>query len=142
MAKVKKRGNSWQIDYTDPNGKRIRKAFRKKKEADAELAKRVSLIAEGRYLDVKKDLKITLGELVEKYLRISKNILGKRRCFQKSDMSILKLIETISGASRLNLDAYAKMPRSIVKCHACIICSARRLNGKWLSRVLLKGASR
>jgi integrase len=68
MAKVKKRGNSWQIDYTDPNGKRIRKAFRKKKEADAELAKRVSLIAEGRYLDVKKDLKITLGELVEKYL--------------------------------------------------------------------------
>jgi hypothetical protein len=29
MAKVKKRGNSWQIDYTDPNGKRIRKAFRK-----------------------------------------------------------------------------------------------------------------
>ena len=68
MAKVKKRGNSWQIDYTDPNGKRIRKAFKKKKEAEAELAKRVSLIAEGRYLDVKKDLKITLGELVEKYL--------------------------------------------------------------------------
>jgi integrase len=68
MAKVKKRGNSWQIDYTDPNGKRIRKAFKKKKDAEAELAKRVSLIAEGRYLDVKKDLKITLGELVEKYL--------------------------------------------------------------------------
>jgi integrase len=68
MAKVKKRGNSWQIDYNDPNGKRIRKAFKKKKDAEAELAKRVSLIAEGRYLDVKKDLKITLGELVEKYL--------------------------------------------------------------------------
>jgi Uri superfamily endonuclease len=48
MAKVKKRGNSWQIDYTDPKGKRIRKAFKKKKEAEAELAKRVSLIAEGR----------------------------------------------------------------------------------------------
>jgi integrase len=68
MAKVKKRGNTWQIDYNDPNGKRIRKAFKKKKEAEAELAKRVSLIAEGRYLDVKKDLKITLGELVKKYL--------------------------------------------------------------------------
>jgi hypothetical protein len=49
MAKVKKRGNSWQIDYNDPEGKRIRKAFKKKKEAEAELAKRVSLIAEGRY---------------------------------------------------------------------------------------------
>jgi len=68
MAKVKKRGNSWQIDYTDPNGKRIRKAFSKRKDAEAELAKRVSLIAEGRYLDVKKDLKVTLDELVKKYL--------------------------------------------------------------------------
>jgi len=68
MAKVTKRGKSWQIDYTDPNGKRIRIAFKKKKEADAELAKRVSLIAEGHYLDYKKDLRVTLDELVEKYL--------------------------------------------------------------------------
>jgi len=37
MAKIKKRGDSWQIDYTDPTGKRIRKAFKKRKEAEAEL---------------------------------------------------------------------------------------------------------
>jgi len=45
----------------------VRKSFRKRKDAEAELGKRVSLIAEGRYLDVKKDYKTTLKELLEKY---------------------------------------------------------------------------
>lgn len=67
MSKVRKRGNSYQIDYFNPQGKRVRKSFAKKKEAEAELGKRVSLIAEGRYLDVKKDCKTTFGELLEKY---------------------------------------------------------------------------
>jgi integrase len=67
MAKVKKRGNSYQIDYLDPNGKRVRLSFHKKKDAVAELGKRVSLIAEKRYLDVKKDYKSTFKELMGKY---------------------------------------------------------------------------
>ena len=67
MAKIRKRGNSYQIDYFDPNGKRVRKSFKKRKDAEAELGKRVSLIAEGRYLDVKKDYTTTLKELLEKY---------------------------------------------------------------------------
>jgi len=67
VAIIRKRGNAYQIDCYDPNGKRIRKTFKKKKEAEAELGKRVSLIAEGRYLDVKKDYKTTLKELLEKY---------------------------------------------------------------------------
>ena len=71
MAMVRKRegkkGVSWQIDYFDPNGKRVRQSFKKKKDAVDELAKRVSLIAEKRYLDVKKDYKTTLGELLDKY---------------------------------------------------------------------------
>jgi len=37
------------------------------KEAVAEHGKRVSLIAEGRYLDVKKDYKTTMVELLKKY---------------------------------------------------------------------------
>jgi integrase len=45
----------------------VRKSFKKKKDAVAELGKRVSLIAENRYLDVKKDYKTTLKELTEKY---------------------------------------------------------------------------
>jgi len=67
MAKIRKRGNSYQIDYFDPDGKRVRKSFQKRKDAEAELGKRVSLIAEGRYLDVKKDYTTTLKELLDKY---------------------------------------------------------------------------
>lgn len=71
MAKVRKRegknGVSYQIDYFDPTGKRVRQSFKKKKDAEAELGKRVSLKAEGRYLDVKKDYTTTLGELLDKY---------------------------------------------------------------------------
>jgi Uri superfamily endonuclease len=33
---------SWQIDYLDPNKKRIRVTFKTRKEANDELAKRVS----------------------------------------------------------------------------------------------------
>lgn len=67
MAKIRKRGNSYQIDYFDPDGKRVRKSFGRRKDAEAELGKRVSLIAEHRYLDVKKDYTTTLGELLDKY---------------------------------------------------------------------------
>jgi len=46
MATIRKRGNSYQIDYFDPTGKRVRESFKRKKDAEAELGKRVSLIAE------------------------------------------------------------------------------------------------
>ncbi len=59
MLKVRKMGSSWQIDYIDPNGKRVRVSFKKRKDAEAELGKHVSLIAEGRYLDIKKESKYT-----------------------------------------------------------------------------------
>ena len=36
MAKVRKRGKTWQIDYIDPKGKRIRQSFKKKKDANIE----------------------------------------------------------------------------------------------------------
>jgi len=32
MAKVRKRGSRWQLDYFDPHGKRIRLSFAKKKK--------------------------------------------------------------------------------------------------------------
>jgi integrase len=64
---IRKRGKGWQIDYFDPNKKRIRVTFKTKKEATAELGKRQSLMVEKRYLDVKKDYTTTLGQLIEKY---------------------------------------------------------------------------
>jgi site-specific recombinase XerD len=62
-----KRGVTWQIDYTDPTGKRVRQSFKFKKDAVAEHSKRVSLMAEGRYLDVKKPCETTLGQMIEIY---------------------------------------------------------------------------
>jgi integrase len=67
MAKIRKRGKTYQIDYFDPNGKRVRRSFKRKKDAEAELGKRVSLIREGRYLDVKKEYKTILKEVLDKY---------------------------------------------------------------------------
>ena len=57
----------YQIDYYDPTGKRVRRDYEKKKDAVAELGKRVSLIAEGSYLDVKEEYRTTLKELLAKY---------------------------------------------------------------------------
>ena len=61
MATIRKRGKTYKIDYFDPDSKRTRKSFKKKKDAVAELGKRVSLMAEGRYLDVKKGYLTTQG---------------------------------------------------------------------------------
>jgi hypothetical protein len=44
VATIRKPGAGYQIGYFDPNWKR--------RDAEGELDKRVSLIAEGRYLDV------------------------------------------------------------------------------------------
>jgi len=80
MAKIRKRGNSYQIDYFDPNGKRVRRAYKKRKDAEAELSKRVSLIAEGRYLDVKEDNTTTLKELIDKYTENFRDQASFRTC--------------------------------------------------------------
>ncbi|MCP4623152.1 MAG: hypothetical protein GY850_06430, partial [bacterium] len=66
---IRKVGKNYQIDYYDPNGKRIRKNFKKKKDAVAELGKRESLKSEGRYLDVKKEYDTDLGEAIELYVK-------------------------------------------------------------------------
>jgi integrase len=92
---IRKRGNSWQIDYIDPTGKRVRKSFKKKKDAVGEHAKRVSLIAENpqRYLEISKASTVTFKELVEKY---EKNF-RHQKCYKTSKkFSIEKLNKDFS----------------------------------------------
>jgi integrase len=97
MAKIRKRGNSYQIDYFDPTGKRVRKSFSKKKDAEAELGKRVSLIAEGRYLDVKKDYKTTLKEIIDKYTENYQH----QRGFKTGKRFFIKTIQEYFGEETL-----------------------------------------
>jgi len=97
MATIRKRGKTYQIDYFDPNGKRIRKSFKKKKDAQAELGKRVSLIAEGRYLDVKKDYKTTLKELIDKYTKNHKHQVS----FQNAKKAYLENFREYFGENTL-----------------------------------------
>ncbi len=87
--RVGKNGVSWQIDYFDPNGKRVRQSFKKKKDAVAELGKRVSLMAEKRYLDVKKDYTTTFGELLDK--SISRRVGSVDTLVGKPDEDALRL---------------------------------------------------
>jgi integrase len=70
---VRKRGNSWEIDYFEPceggGKKRVRQSFKTKKEADAEHEKRRTLVREKRYLDVKREYTTTFDELMEEYVK-------------------------------------------------------------------------
>ena len=93
---IRKRGDSWQIDYLDPGGKRVRQSFKTRKEATAELGKRVSLIAEGRYLDVKPDYKTTLAELCNKY---TENF-GQQSSFKRAKTAYLENFKKSFGADR------------------------------------------
>lgn len=56
MATIRKRtnrkGTVWQIDYYDPQGKRVMKCFPLKKDAEAFLGKVLAAKKEGRYHDV------------------------------------------------------------------------------------------
>jgi len=94
---IRKRGGTWQIDYLDPGGKRVRQSFKTRKEAAAELGKRVSLIAEGRYLDVKPESKTTLAELCKKY---AESFSGQSS-FKRAKISYLENFKSSLGADRL-----------------------------------------
>ena len=123
MATVRKRGNGYQIDYFDPTGKRVRKSFKKRKDAEAELGKRVSLIAEGRYLDVKREFKTTLAELIAKY----KENFGSQRSYQTSKRYCIEGISEYFGKHTLlaniryvNLETYRNHLRQKLTIHGTI----------------------
>ncbi len=85
MAKVIKRigkkGVAWVVDYFTPEGKRKRKFFDLKKDAEDYLSKVKVSLKEGRYhdvFDVKKESLVTFSELADKYVENYRT----QRCFQ------------------------------------------------------------
>ena len=104
---IRKRGDSWQIDYLDPGGKRVRQSFKTRKEAAAEFGKRVSLIAEGRYdkfVERLKCLDTTLADLCRRYeenFSVQSNFnRGKRKYLSnfKESFGEMRLLHTITFA--------------------------------------------
>ena len=79
------------------SSRRIRKSFNKFKDAEAELAKRVSIIAEGLYLDVKNEYKTTMGEMLGRY----EDNFQDQPCYKTSKGYMLKNIRTYFGEDRL-----------------------------------------
>ena len=62
---IRKRDDSWQIDYFDPDGKRKRQSFKTRKEATLELAARINAIDSGTYRDKSIKCKTTLSQMIE-----------------------------------------------------------------------------
>ena len=69
MGKVFLRGKKWGINYTDPNGKQIRRMISPYKETAELVLKKVELdIVEGKYLDIKRAKPILFEEFLEEFL--------------------------------------------------------------------------
>jgi integrase len=124
VAKVRKRGKSYMLDYVDPHGKRVRIAFRKKKDAEAELGKRVSLIVENpkRYLEISKACIVTFDELTEKY---EENFKHQRSFATSKKHSIERLKKEFSGRllgsiSYLHLESFRNQVRNTLTQHRTI----------------------
>jgi integrase len=112
---------SWryQIDYYDPAGKRIRKDFKKKKDAETELAARVVSIGDGSYFEKAKTYETTFEELVEKYIENFEH----QRSFKRSKSYMIEELKKefkgyrLKNISYLNLETYRNKLRNTLTIH-------------------------
>ena len=87
--------DNWHIDYRLPNGKRRReKVGSSKKLAEIVLGKRKVEIAEGRFLDVRKNEKIKFEDFAAEFLNIHSKVNKKS---WKSDFYNLGTLEKYFG---------------------------------------------
>jgi len=105
MAKVNKKttkkGVVWEVDYFNPEGRRRRKHFALKKDADAYLGKILAAKKEGRYLDifdVKKESQTCFNELCALYVEN----FGTQKAFNTSKRYLLAMVQEHFGERRLS----------------------------------------
>lgn len=91
-------GETWYVDYRDPNGKRIIKAVGPKKEAETYLGKVKAAIREGRFFDVKKENKTTFEELLDSYVEKVKD----QRFYQTSVSYFIPVLKKRFGGKLLS----------------------------------------
>ena len=113
MAKVLKvegkKGVSWRIDYLDPNGKRVRKMFKKKKDADAELAARITSIDDGSYREKGHKCTTTLEQMIAKY----REKFGDQKSWRQNLIYLKQFMEFIGKDTLLSNIKYADIDRYV-----------------------------
>ncbi|MCL6622895.1 MAG: phage integrase SAM-like domain-containing protein [Syntrophobacterales bacterium] len=103
--RVNKKGCSWQIDYYDPQGKRVMKCFKLKKDAEAYLAKVEVSKCEKSYEEifgVKKEKTFTFLELAEEY---EKNY-GNQKSYRTFKRHAVRYLREAFGEKRLKDISY------------------------------------
>jgi hypothetical protein len=109
MATIRKRSNrkgiTWQIDFYDPQGKRVMKCFPLKKDAEAFLGKVLAAKKEERYhdvFDVKKETQFTFNDLADRY---AENYRGQK-CFAPLKYYLVDEYRAVFGGRRLSEIGY------------------------------------
>jgi integrase len=103
--RVNKNGVTWQVDYRDPQGKRVMKCFPKKADAEAYLGKVTAAKREERYydvFDVKKETQIAFEELVDRYLEN----FGTQKSFKGFKSHVVRELRETFGGRRLSEISY------------------------------------
>jgi integrase len=93
------------VDYLDPEGKRKRKFFPLKKDAEAYLGKVVAAKREGRYydvFDVRKETQVTFNELAHEYEKHYQS----QKSFAKSKRYHLAMVREHFGEKKLSQITY------------------------------------
>ena len=85
MGRLFKRGKKWGISYIDPAGRQVRKVVAPYKETAEMILKKIETeIAEGKYLDIKKEKHVLFEDLAREYLntyvRLENKNIKKQEC--------------------------------------------------------------
>jgi hypothetical protein len=94
MGKKKLESGNWQIDYYF-EGRRKRETFPSKYLAELALKKRKIEIAEGRFLDKKKDNKIKFEELARAFIEVYAK--PNKKSWERDELSISHLAKAFNG---------------------------------------------
>ena len=94
--KTKSGKTSWYIDYYDNSGKRKRKSFRTKRQAEDALAHYKQIRFEENVMGVKRQPKVYFEEMAEEFLKYSKARYGKAS-HQTNESAIKSVMPFLGG---------------------------------------------
>lgn len=103
--RMNKNGVTWQVDYRDPQGKRVMKCFPKKADAEAYLGKVKAVKREERYydvFDVKKENQTPFNELADRYVEN----FGTQKSFKGFKSHVVRELRETFGNRRLSEISY------------------------------------